>query len=96
MMGADGAEFRLLMIGISALAMLGMLTAIFPVVNFWASVFFGVLFGLGGLAVIVHWVRVALQELRFRAEMRELDRINAARRNQPTTGAYTRPVGEHR
>lgn len=69
-MNGDRVEVRLIMAGFALLAVLALLTAVWPALD---TVLCGLLLGAAGAAVAGHWLREAVRELRFRREMRVLD-----------------------
>lgn len=79
MSGHRDAEYRLIMGVICGVCALGPLSAVFPLVEHVAGVGVGVLFGLLALAGLCYVGREVRRELLFRAEMRALDRRDAAR-----------------
>lgn len=92
----SASEYRLTMGVLSAVCVIGAASAVFPLVEHAAGVGFGVLFGLLVLAGLVYVGRELLRDLRFRAEMRALDRRDAARLTQPAPAAPQRSGGVQR
>lgn len=81
-MGHEGVEFRLIMLVICGMCALGPLSAAFPVVEQYAGIGVGALAVLLALASLGYVGREVRRELLFRAEMRALDRRDAARARQ--------------
>ena len=75
----DNTELNVITAVIVGFCALGLASSIWPAVEHTASVAFGVIFGLGGLAVLFYVIREVRRELLFRAEMRAFDRRDAAR-----------------
>lgn len=75
----DNTELNVITAVIVGFCALGLASSIWPAVEYTASVAFGLVFGLGGLAVLGYIVREVRRELLFRAEMRAFDRRDAAR-----------------
>lgn len=86
-MGHEGAEYRRIMTVICGVCALGPLSAAFPIVEHYAGIGFSVLAGLLALTGLGYGGREVRRELLFRAEMRALDRRDAARQNMPRTAA---------
>lgn len=95
-MGHEGAEYRLIMLVICGVCALGPLSAAFPIVEHYASIGFGVLAGLLALAGLAFVGREVRRELLFRAEMRALDRRDAARQHATVAPAVHRANGGRR
>ena len=88
-----GTEYRRIMGVISAVCLLGAASAVSPAVEHAAGVGFGVLFGLLALVGLAYAGREMVRELRFRAEMRALDRRDASRLTRPASAARPRSGG---
>lgn len=69
-------EYRLIMTGISVFCGLCAASGVWPVID---TVMTAGLLGLAGLAAAGHLVRTAVQELRFRRYLRDLDAHDGAR-----------------
>lgn len=75
------AEYRLIMTVLTAVCLVGAASAVLPAVELMAGIVVGVLFGLLALAGLAYVGREIRRALLFRAEMRALDRRDAARQN---------------
>ncbi|WP_298797284.1 hypothetical protein [Pseudonocardia sp. 73-21] len=75
----DNTELNVITAVVVGFCALGLTSSIWPAVEHTAGITFGVIFGLGGLAVLGYIVREVRRELLFRAEMRAFDRRDAAR-----------------
>jgi len=74
-------EYRLIMTVIGVVCLVGAASAVVPAVELVAGMAVGVLLGLLALAGLAYAGREVRRELMFRAEMRALDRRDAARQN---------------
>ena len=96
-MGQHSAtEYRLIMGMLTTVCLIGAASAVSPLVEHAADVGIAVLFGLLVLAGLAYAGRELLRELRFRAEMRALDRRDAARFTRPASAAAHRSGGVQR
>jgi hypothetical protein len=82
------AEYRLIMTVLAAVCLIGAASAVLPAVELVAGIGVGVLLGLLALAGLAYVAREIRRELLFRAEMRALDRRDAARRNPGIPPAF--------
>ena len=90
------ADYRLIMTGLTAVCLVGAASAVLPVVELVAGITVGVLLGLLTLAGLAYAGREVRRELLFRAEMRALDRRDAARQNPGIAPAFPAVGGGRR